>query len=127
MDDDRSTCTRIPCAAPSCARGIGIEAWRKRFGDLDVETAEYVCQQHWSRIPQVMRRVYARARRRDRRMGAHLASTDRLWRRIMTEIGNRETEEAIGPEMRYEATVQGFPDMDGRDDEIVIRQEKDRT
>jgi hypothetical protein len=77
---------RVPCTAPSCGRGIGADAWLRRFGDLDLETAEYVCQRHWSQTPSAMRRVYARARRRDRRLGMHLDSTRRLWRRIITEI-----------------------------------------
>lgn len=33
-----------------------------------------------------MRKVYARARRRDRRLGINMESTRRIWRRIMTEI-----------------------------------------
>ena len=77
---------RIPCASPSCGRGIGADAWRRRFGDLTIETAEYICQSHWSKVPDAMRRVYARARRRDRRMGAHLPATHRIWRRIMAEV-----------------------------------------
>jgi anti-sigma-K factor RskA len=77
---------RIQCSASGCRRGIGVDAWRRRFGDLHVETAEYVCQRHWSQVPAAMRLVYARARRRDRRLAAHLPSTDRIWRRIMADV-----------------------------------------
>jgi hypothetical protein len=80
------TIDRIPCSSPSCGRGIGGAAWHRRFGDLPADTAEYVCQRHWSQVPLAMRRVYARARRRDRRLYAHLPSTARIWRRIMREI-----------------------------------------
>lgn len=86
---DGAPVERIACIAPACGRGIGVAAWRKRFGDLEVETAEYVCQRHWTQVPSAMRAVYARARRRDRRIGAHMASTHRIWRRIVTEITAR--------------------------------------
>lgn len=78
--------TRIACCAPGCGRGIGVDAWRRRFGDLDIETAQYVCQKHWSAVPERMRRVYAQARRRERRFGTHLPGTARLWRRIVRDI-----------------------------------------
>lgn len=84
--DVPTTTGRIPCVAPSCGCGIGVDAWRRRFGDLTLETAQYVCQRHWSQVPASMRKVYARARRRERRMGARLPSTHRIWRRIMHEV-----------------------------------------
>lgn len=86
--------SRIACIAPGCGRGIGIEAWRRRFGDLDADTAEYVCQTHWSRVPSAMRRVYARARRRERRFGTHLPSTHRLWRRLARLVAEGGAEQS---------------------------------
>lgn len=80
------TIKRLACVAPGCGRGIGIEAWRKRFGDLDPETADYVCQKHWSLVPIKMRRAHARVRRRERKFDVRLPASARLWRRILREI-----------------------------------------
>lgn len=82
VEMDPAAIDRIPCIAPGCRRGIGIDAWRRRFGYLASGDAQYVCQRHWSQVPSAMRRVYARAKRRERRFGTHLPSTHRLWRRL---------------------------------------------
>lgn len=82
----KQTPGRLSCMAPNCGRGIGEDAWRKRFGDLEFETAEYVCQKHWSLVPEKMRRAYARVRRRERKFGVKLPASARLWRRMVREI-----------------------------------------
>ena len=66
---------------------IGSEAWRRRFGDLDTGTAEYVCQRHWSGVPIGMRVVSTRVRRRERRFAARLPAAARIWRCIVRELG----------------------------------------
>jgi len=79
---------RLQCIAIDCNRSIGEAAWRKRFGDLDFSTADYICQKHWSFIPEKYRKIYARIRRRERRYGVRLPGSFRIWRRMMREITN---------------------------------------
>lgn len=86
METGLSSPQRLGCRAPACRRGIGVNAWKKRFGDIPVEGSEYVCQSHWSSLPTAKRKVYARIRRRERRFGARTPASARIWRRLMRMI-----------------------------------------
>lgn len=76
---------RVPCCVPTCRRFRGAEAWKKRFGSAPDEGCEFICQQHWKKVPQRMRRVHARIRRRERTFGCSLPAGLRIWRRLRTE------------------------------------------
>lgn len=67
----------IPCVVPGCHRSIGSMTFAKRFGAI--AAAEWICSRHWSTIPPIKRKVYARVRRRERRFGFNLPASARLW------------------------------------------------
>lgn len=85
---------RVACLVPGCGRGIGREAWTKRFGGEPGPGAEYLCQTHWKTVPSAMKKVYARLRRRERRFDAALPTASRIWRRIVAHA----LSDGMGPE-----------------------------
>jgi len=76
---------RVTCCISGCRRSRGAAAWEKYHGTPLDTGCEFICQTHWREIPQEMRRVYARIRRRERVFGCSLPAGRRIWRRLRSQ------------------------------------------
>lgn len=81
------TIDRVPCCVPGCRRGVTAAAWEKRYGAAPTRNDEHICREHWRQVPKPMRRVHARIKRTERRIGTKLPAGDRIWMRLRRQVG----------------------------------------
>ena len=76
---------RIPCVIATCTRTMGLETYRKRFGH---EPGGWICPTHWSRATKSEKRVAARLRRLERKLGLETVAirSRRVWNAIERRV-----------------------------------------
>lgn len=68
---------RINCIVDGCRRGMGKATAIKRWGTCDVSL---ICGVHWNRLTKSEKRVWARIRRLERKLGCNLGDRSyRIW------------------------------------------------